>query len=109
MCLAKDAGFIEFQNLPGSIKSGCQKTPDYKSRYCKHHKHQVCTLAVDPTPDDEMSDCPVGPVLRSKQQKSKYPGDPVVEVLVSKRSTRRETYYQVCLHCINACTTDIIV
>ena len=95
VCLAKDARYIEFRNLPGSVKTGCQQTPDHKSRYCKSHKHQVCTLSVDPTPDDELSDVSVGPLLRSKKQKSKYPGDPVVEVLVAKRTTRRETYYQV--------------
>lgn len=96
LCLAKDASFIEFENLPGSIKSGCQRTPAYKSRYCKHHMNQVCTLTSDSTPDEELSELMVGPPVHSKQTKSKHPGDPIVKVLISKKVTRRETYYQVC-------------
>lgn len=102
VCMAKDAGFIEFEGLHGSIKSGCQATPDYMSRYCVHHKHQACQLLVAPPEQDEEAATfaeAVGPFVRHQhKQPSKHPGEAVVEVLVSKRKTRKETYYQVCSH-----------
>lgn len=42
VCFAKDAGYIAFSGLPGTIKTGCQATPAYKSRYCEDHKHFAC-------------------------------------------------------------------
>ena len=35
--ISKDAGFIEYAELPGTIKTGCQASPDYMSRYCANH------------------------------------------------------------------------
>ena len=48
VCYAKDAGYVEFDELSGSIKTGCQATPAYKSRYCEQHiiMAKVCSYLV---------------------------------------------------------------
>ena len=97
VCSAKDAGFIEFSGLPGSIKTGCQATPAYKSCYCKSHKHfardsQQLTGKEDE--DCRELDAPIGPVLRSAQ-KYQEPGERIVELILEKKATRRQTYYKV--------------
>lgn len=96
VCMARDAGFIEFDGLEGRLKTGCQATPAHKSRYCTSHSPQAVNLDIKVPEDEEASQLEglVGPVVRSQQQHSE-PGDPVVEVLLAKRSTRKETYYQV--------------
>ena len=98
VCMARDAGFIEFDGLEGRLKTGCQATRTQEqilyqaqSASCKS-QHNV--------PEDEEAiqlEGLVGPVVCS-QQKQSEPGDPVVEVLLAKRSTRKETYYQVRFH-----------
>ena len=42
VCYAKDAGFIQFDGLPGLIKTGCTSTPAFKSHYCSHHGNPIC-------------------------------------------------------------------
>lgn len=68
--MAKYAGFIEFEGLEGSVATGCMQTPTYKSRYCHEHSLQTCK---------EFTDNP----------------ENIVEVIVGKKTTRNETYYQV--------------
>ena len=43
VCLAKDAGYIEYPTLPGHIKTGCMASPHFKSRYCKSHTPRACS------------------------------------------------------------------
>ena len=90
VCLAKDAGYIEFDELPGSIRTGCIQTPAFKSRFCKHHKSLCCKLQ----PDSQM--------LQNPQEES---GEPVIEMVVGKRTTRNETHYQVCIKSLD---TDVM-
>ena len=97
VCYAKDAGYLEFEGLSGSIKSGCQATPAYKSRYCDHHKHFACdTQQLTATEDEDGDDldAPIGPLVRSKQ-KQKQPGESIVELILAKKQTRQQTYYKV--------------
>ena len=96
VCYAKDAGFIQFHGLTGSIKTGCPETPDYKSRYCSLHKSQACDLQRYDEDDDEL-DVPSGPTLRSHQQKQSA-GNPIAEMILAKKTTRKQTYYQVLPH-----------
>ncbi len=93
VCYAKDAGFIQFDGLPRSIKTGCPATPDFKSRYCTQHKSQACDLQSGEEADDEL-DVPSGPALRSRQMKPSI-GNPVAEMILGKKTTRKQTYYQV--------------
>ena len=43
VCAAKEAGLIEYPNLPGAIKTGCQSSPLQTSKYCFHHAPRVGT------------------------------------------------------------------
>ena len=92
VCYAKDAGFIQFDGLTGSIKTGCHATPAFKSRYCTLHKSNAYgqLMRGDVDPDEEL-DVPTGPALRSHQRKV----SPVAEMIVAKTATRKQTYYLV--------------
>ncbi len=100
VCYAKDidAGFIQFDGLAGSIKTGCHATPEFKSCHCTQHKNNACDhlLCGDVDPDEEL-DVPTGPALRSHQRKVN-PGSPVAEMIVAKKATRKQTYYQVFMY-----------
>ena len=97
VCYAKDAGYVEFDGLSGSIKTGCQATPAYMSRYCEQHKPFACDFKMD-TGEEEMDasdlDGPVGSTLRSAQR-SQEPGEDIVEIILAKKATRKQTYYKV--------------
>ena len=96
VCYAKDAGFIQFDGLVGSTKTGCPETPDFKSLYCSQHKSQACDLQSYEEVDDELG-VPSGPKLRSHQQKQSA-GNPIAEMILAKKTTRKQTYYQVFPH-----------
>ena len=94
VCYAIDAGYVKFEGLSGSIKSGCQATPAYKSRYCDCHKHLACdTQQLRGTDDEDGNDldASIGPLLRSQKQ----PGESIVELILAKKQTRQQTYYKV--------------
>ena len=91
---AKDAGYIEFDGLPGSIKTGCTATPAFKSCYCEQHMNQACTLEVYAEVDEGITE-PTGPMIRYKCSKQTS-GSPVAEMILGKKTTRKQTYYQVC-------------
>ena len=93
ICFAKDAGFIEFEGLPGSINTGCHASPAYKSRYCDKHMSLVCDSCHFEEDDTTELDAPVGPILRASQ-KHKL-GESVILKIVTKKQTRKQTYYKV--------------
>lgn len=74
VCMAKDAGYIEFDGILGSVKTGCQASPNYKSRFCAKHTPHACDL-TKPIDDEELSqfatDEAVGPCLRSTKSQLK--------------------------------------
>lgn len=94
VCYAKDAGFIQFDGLSGSIKTGCTATPTYKSRYCAKHINQACTELLALEDVDEELGALSGPAVRSHQSKL-GPGQIVAEMILAKKQTRRQLYYQV--------------
>ena len=53
VCAATHAGVIEYDGLPGSIQSGCQLSPMYRSRYCFYHSQRVAVSSGDGTSDRE--------------------------------------------------------
>jgi hypothetical protein len=89
VCLAKDAGYIEFEGLPGKIKTGCQSSPQYNGRYCASHAPNApsCDVTID---EEDMLEL-TGTVKRR-------PSNAVAKMIVAKKITRKETYYQVCNH-----------
>ncbi len=80
VCAAIHAGVIEYEGLPGSILSGCQFSPAYRSSYCFYHSPRVtrsCNL-LSCTEEDGKSDT-----------------EGVVKFIIGKRSTRSGVVYQV--------------
>ena len=63
----------------------CQSTPDYKSCFCKDHKNQAVELR-------EQSDSIDGNTTLPRNFKQGYP---IPELVLTKKTTRKETYYQV--------------
>ena len=95
ICMAKDAGYIEFSSLPGS---GCINTPQYKSRFCEVHTPRACNtkpVHLSETQLDtdviESSDAH----LSNTQSQSVGAGEPIVQLLLEKKTTRSDTYYKV--------------
>ena len=97
VCYAKDAGFIQFDGLSGSIKTGCAASPAFKSRYCSQHANHACTLLHSEEPDEDLG-IQTGPMLRSHQKHKKSDGELVAEMILAKKTTRKQTYYQVSEH-----------
>jgi len=75
ICLAKEAGFVTYQGLPGKVKTGCPLTPELRSRFCSLHKPRVCTKPDDATMTHDEQD--------------------VAEMIIEERTTRSDTYYKV--------------
>jgi len=92
VCLAKDAGFIQYPGLPGHIKSGCMATPAFKSRYCSEHSVRVCSISeghsMQDNPCNQPSATPSATLPSGREQA-------VVEMLLEKKVTRSTTYYKV--------------
>lgn len=72
VCVAKDAGCIQYPGLPGHIKSGCTASPQFKSQYCQEHDNRSC---IPPCTDED---------------------DPIAEMILEKKTTRSNTFYKVC-------------
>ena len=73
VCKAKDGGYLQFPGLFGKIKTGCTATPAYNSRYCGNHTPYVVKSTTENVDDSER----------------------IVEVVLGKKITRNQTYYQV--------------
>jgi len=73
VCAATEVGFVEFEGLPGVIKTGCQLSPGYQSRYCYHHAPRVSRI------QNELSSHSEG----------------VVKLITAQKQTRSVTYFQV--------------
>ena len=70
VCAANEAGYIQYDGLPGRVKTGCTNTPEQKHRFCSLHRPRV------PNSND--------------QNKSA-----VIESVLEKKTTRSITYYKV--------------
>ena len=74
--MAKEAGYVTFQGLPGKVITGCPLTPELRSRYCHLHKPRVCTKLLD---DANMTDGE----------------EDIIEMILEERVTRSATLYKV--------------
>jgi len=70
VCAASEAGYIEYDGLPGRVKTGCTNTPEQKSRFCHLHKPRALISVSD------------------KQ-------NTIIESILEKKETRSITYYKV--------------
>ena len=83
VCFAVNAGYVEYKGLPGRVRSGCQNTPQYMSRYCGLH-NPVVAIPQNMSLDDN-DPTPSKPATKEDQ----------VGLIVNKRVTRRSTLYEV--------------
>ena len=74
VCAASEAGFAEYEGLPGVIKTGCQLSPGYPSKYCYTHAPRISQMTG---------------------QTNVCAEEGVVKLITAKKQTRTETYYQV--------------
>lgn len=77
VCAASEAGYIEYDGLPGRVKTGCTNTPEQKNRFCTLHKPHA---------------------LNSSSQSCKTT---VIESILEKKETRSATHYKVRMHFAN--------
>ena len=76
VCAADEAGYVQYEGLPGKVKTGCMNTPLQTSTFCAHHYPRVM--------EAQCSDEP--------KQKIQYR---VVESILQEKQTRNGCYYQV--------------
>ena len=69
--------------LPGQVKTGCQKTPDFKSRYCPLQKPRACSLSQIPCENE------------STQDGAQQPVEGIVQAVLETTSTRHNANYKV--------------
>ena len=86
VCAATEAGFVEFEGLPGAIKTGCQLSTGYQSRYCYHYAPRVSTI------QGEQSSHSISGTLQGEQSGH---SEGVVKLITAQKQTRSGTYYQV--------------
>lgn len=84
VCMARDAGYTVYDNLPGAVKTGCMNSPEPNSRHCKLHRIRACNPSKDFIEDDAAPE-----VAESN--------DRVVEMILEKKITRKAVYYKVCI------------
>ena len=89
VCFASSAGYTEYDGLPGSIKTGCPNTPDFKSRYCKLHTPTVATSHPVSLSDDGE------PNVLICEKTNDFDAECPVAMILSKRQTRQTTFYKV--------------
>ena len=82
VCMAREAGYTVYENLPGGIKTGCLNSPEPTSRYCKVHRVRACN-----PPSSILMDEAAPTVTDAKDQ--------VVEMILEKKVTRKAVYYKV--------------
>lgn len=82
VCYAVDAGYAEYGNLPGRVKTGCPNTPAHKSRYCSIHAPLVTSVKVSADGNEQSTS-------------SSTDEERVAGIITSKRTTRNSILYQV--------------
>lgn len=90
ICAANEAGFLKFDGLPNVIKTDCQLTPAYQSKYCYEHAPKV--RYFDRSADHPEKFCSLEPT----------------QVITSKKQTRNGTYYQVNVYAVHCFSKAII-
>lgn len=89
ICAATEAGFIHFSNLPGSIKTGCQLSPLASSKYCYQHAPRASAGTFVPEGEINKMDAQTAQLASVATQEG------IIQLIVGKKTTRSQTYYQV--------------
>ena len=85
VCAAEEAGYVEYANLPGRVKTGCLNTPEQQSTFCPMHKPWQAKMES------------------SNSNSPDTPRHGIVETILNKKQTRNGTYYEVRGHCVLCC------
>ena len=78
VCAATEAGYVQYEGLPIIIKTGCQLTPGYSSKYCFAHAPRI---------------------VRSEVGAVDNPSERIAKTITAKKETRSGLYYQVSVCC----------
>lgn len=90
VCLAQEAGYVEFNGLPGKVKTGCPNTPQLKSRYCPLHTPTAFKLqGLNPVDIDSTHACASEHTNNDSGKEHQFAS------IVGKKTTRHTTFYQV--------------
>ena len=81
ICAATEAGFIEYEGLPGTIKTGCQSSPLQTSKYCYYHAPRMSQC----DPEEDQGTTTTSSTIQ----------EGIVKCIMGKKITRNNTYYQV--------------
>ncbi|XP_068684800.1 uncharacterized protein [Montipora foliosa] len=97
-CMGKGCGFIQYDSLPGEVKTGCTQTPKLGKRFCVEHLLDHKGLdEIDPCLKEvakEFEGC-LGPVLRSASKKvDVIPWGQEAEILET-RTLRNKKFFKV--------------
>lgn len=84
VCAATEAGYLEYEGLPGKIKSGCQLTPLQSHKYCYFHAARVFK------PESQSQLLPNTECSRRGDFE-----EGIIKFIISKKQMRSGTYYQV--------------
>lgn len=76
VCAASEAGYIEYEGLPGFIKTGCQNSPLGMSKYCYSHAPRISRRSIEGSQTDNSM-------------------EGIIKLITAKKQTRSGTYYQV--------------
>ena len=98
-CMAKGSGYIEYESLPGEIKTGCTRTPKLGARFCKEHViyHQELDKVKDPGvigAEGELGE-KLGPTLRSQKKKGEAMEWGQVEKILEMKTLRNKKFFKV--------------
>ena len=74
VCAATEAGYVQYEGLPMVIKTGCQLTPGYSSKYCFAHAPRI---------------------IRNEGGATDSSSEGIVKIITAKKETRSGLYYQV--------------
>ena len=85
VCYAVDAGYADFNGLPGKIKTGCPNTPAFKSRYCSIHIPYVAHIQSN------------GSDTQAQTTSSSITAPKLAGIIINKRVTRTSVLYEVCM------------
>ena len=103
--MASEAGYIEYPSLRGSIKTGCINSPAYVSRFCLQHSPRSCVAKPRYLSEDDLE----GSDVDKLHHRTSEDGEPVVHLLLEKKTTRSGTYYKVNLSMLPNCWHKYII
>ena len=90
LCMASDAGFVEYPSLPGTIRTWCVNSPAFKSRFCTQHCPRSCVSKKFVwewyNPQN---------AVESPEKSSSETGESIIEMILEKRETCSRLYYKV--------------